>query len=594
MKSEKTIKEHVSIVLAGAAGQGIQSIEKILSHIIKEDGYHVFTTSEFMSRVRGGMNSTEIRVSSRIGHAYVDNIDIFIPLKSGLTPFLEQRINEDTIVIGEKEELDYEQIIDVPFSAIAKEIGNKLYSNTVALGLIGGLLKLNEELMEEHIAKVFSSKGDEVVENNRRALQEGYRRGRELGDSYKIEISKSENAPNKTNAKPMLLSGTDAIALGALAGGCNMISSYPMSPSTGVLVSLAGYAERMGSVAEQAESEIAAINMALGGWYAGGRAMITTSGGGYDLMTEGVSLAAMIESPLVLHIAQRPGPATGLPTRTGQEDLNLVLYAGHGEFPRVILAPGTPTEAFELTKQAFDIADRYQVPVFILTDQYLLDSFFDTPRFQIAATQPANHFVKTDADYRRYRLADTDNESDSHTEPDPHTDHDGLSPRGIPGYGEGRVRIDSDEHTEDGYITEDVIGIRPAMVKKRLYKRHQLLQKAALPPELIGSASYSTLVVCWGSNRNVAVEALQKIGSDDIALLHLTQLYPLHPSVAEYLDRAARTCLVENNATGQCADLLRHETGRKIDEKILKYNGIPFSVEELQEKIEKIAGVHNE
>ena len=588
MKSEKTIKEHVSIVLAGAAGQGIQSIEKILSHIIKEDGYHVFTTSEFMSRVRGGMNSTEIRVSSRIGHAYVDNIDIFIPLKSGLTPFLEQRISEDTIIIGEKEELDYEHIIDVPFSAIAKEIGHKLYSNTVALGLIGGLLKLHEELMEEHIAKVFSSKGEEVVEKNRQALQEGYRRGKELGTSYKIEISKSENAPNKTDAKPMLLSGTDAVALGALAGGCNMISSYPMSPSTGVLVSLSGYAERMGIVAEQAESEIAAINMALGGWYAGGRAMITTSGGGFDLMTEGVSLAAMIESPMVLHIAQRPGPATGLPTRTGQEDLNLVLYGGHGEFPRVILAPGTTTEAFELTRQAFDIADRFQVPVFILTDQYLLDSFFDTPRFKIDTTQPANHFVKTDADYRRYRLAGTLNEKDAHAE------HDGLSPRGIPGYGEGRVRIDSDEHTEEGYITEDVIGVRPAMVKKRLYKRHQLLQAAALPPELIGSANYSTLVVCWGSNRNVTVEALQKIGSDDIALLHLTQLYPLHASVSEYLDRAARTCLVENNATGQCANLLRHETGQKIDEKILKYNGIPFSVEELQEKIEKIAGVHNE
>ena len=588
MKSEKTIKEQVSIVLAGAAGQGIQSIEKILSHIIKEDGYHVFTTSEFMSRVRGGMNSTEIRVSSRIGHAYVDNIDIFIPLKSGLTPFLEQRISEDTLIIGEKEELDYEQIIDVPFSAIAKEIGNKLYSNTVALGLIGGLLKLRKELMEEYIAKVFSSKGEEVVEKNRRALQEGYRRGKELGEAYSIEISKSGDSPENTEAKPMLLSGTDAVALGALAAGCNMISSYPMSPSTGVLVSLAGYAERMGIVAEQAESEIAAINMALGGWYAGGRAMITTSGGGYDLMTEGVSLAAMIESPMVLHIAQRPGPATGLPTRTGQEDLNLVLYAGHGEFPRVILAPGTTTEAFELTRQAFDIADRFQVPVFILTDQYLLDSFFDTPRFKIDAAQPVNHIVKTEADYRRYRLAGTLNENDAHAE------NDGLSPRGIPGYGEGRVRVDSDEHSEEGYITEDVVGVRPAMVKKRLYKKNQLLQKAALPPELIGSADYSTLVVCWGSNRNVAVEALHKIGSDEIALLHLTQLYPLHPSVAEYLDRAARTCLVENNATGQCADLLRHETGRKIDEKILKYNGIPFSVEELQEKIEKIAGVHNE
>ncbi|MFP4268679.1 MAG: 2-oxoacid:acceptor oxidoreductase subunit alpha [Spirochaetaceae bacterium] len=571
MKSEKTIHKEVSIVLAGAAGQGIQSIEKILSRIVKDDGYHIFTTSEFMSRVRGGMNSTEIRVSSRPGHAYVDKIDIFIPLKKGLTPFLEQRITEDTIVIGEKEELDYDEIIDVPFSAIAKEIGNKLYSNSVALGLIGGLLKLSEELMEEHITAVFTSKGDDVVDKNRKALQEGYRRGRELGESCKIEITKG------TPEKQMLLSGTDAVALGALAGGCNMISSYPMSPSTGVLVSLAGYAERMGIVVEQAESEIAAVNMAIGGWYAGARAMITTAGGGYDLMTEGTSLAAMIESPMVFHIAQRPGPATGLPTRTGQEDLDLVLYAAHGEFPRVILAPGTTTEAFELARSAFDIADRYQVPVFILTDQYLLDSFFDTPRLQLDTTQPANHIVETDADYTRYRLTD-----------------DGLSPRGIPGYGQGRVRVDSDEHTEEGFITEDVVGVRPPMVEKRLYKKHKLLQEASLPPLLIGPEEYSTLIISWGSNRNVAEEALEKIGSDNIALLHLRQLYPLHASVAEYIDRAARTCLLENNATGQCAELIRRETGREIDEKILKYNGIPFSVEEVQEKIENIAGVDHE
>src|SRR6056297_1057393 len=588
MKSEKTIKGEVSIVLAGAAGQGIQSIEKILSHIIKEEGYHGISTSEFMSRVRGGMNSTEIRVSSHGGHAYVDNIDIFIPLKKGLTPFLEQRINDETVIIGEKEELDYEQIIDVPFSAIAKEIGNKIYSNSVALGLIGGLLSLSETLMNEHIVKVFSAKGEEIVENNRRALQEGYRRGKELGSTYKIEISKNNHSSEAPmQGQTMLLSGTDAVALGALAGGCNMISSYPMSPSTGVLVSLAGYAERMGIVAEQAESEIAAINMALGGWYAGGRAMITTSGGGYDLMTEGTSLAAMIESPMVFHIAQRPGPATGLPTRTGQEDLNLVLYAGHGEYPRVVLAPGTTTEAFELTRQAFDIADRFQVPVFILTDQYLVDSFFDTPRFEIDETQPVNHIVKTDADYRRYQLRGKDTEGVS-------SDESGLSPRGIPGYGEGRVRVDSDEHTEEGFITEDVLGVRPPMVEKRLFKKLRLLEENALPPKLIGSTGYSTLVICWGSNRNAAAEALQKIGSDKIALLHLPQLFPLHPSVAEYLERAEGTCVVENNATGQCADLLEHETGQKIDEKVLKYNGIPFSVEELQEKIEKIAGVHNE
>ncbi len=569
MKSEKTIKDEVSIVLAGAAGQGIQSIQKILTHIIKEDGYHVFTTKEFMSRVRGGMNSTEIRVSSNGGHAYVDTIDIFIPLKKGLTPFLEQRITEDTIIMGEKEELDYEQIIDVPFSDIAKEIGNKLYSNTVAVGLISGLLKLNEGLVEDYIAEVFSAKGEDVVENNRRALQEGYRRGKELSTAYSIEISKTK----KTDPR-MLLSGTNAVALGALAGGCNFISAYPMSPSTGVLVSMAGYAERMGVVVEQAESEIAAINMAIGGWYGGGRAMITTSGGGFALMTEGTSLAAMLESPMVLHVAQRPGPATGLPTRTGQEDLNLVLHAGHGEFPRVLLAPGSTAEAFRLTKDAFEIADRYQVPVFILTDQYFVDSFYDTPRIEIKENEPKQYIVETDEDYRRYELTEN-----------------GISPRGIPGYGRGRVRLDSDEHDENGFITEDVVGIRPRMVEKRFHKKRQLLQEAAIPPELIGPEDYSVLVISWGSNRNVAAEALQKIGSDKIALLHVPQLFPLHESIGGYLDQANTTMVVENNAGGQFADLLQNHTRRQITEKVLKYTGIPFSVEELQKEITQRAGV---
>ena len=569
MKSEKTIKDEVSIVLTGAAGQGIQSIQKILTHVIKEDGYHVFTTKEFMSRVRGGMNSTEIRVSSHGGHAYVDSIDILIPLKKGLTPFLEQRITDDTIILGEKEELDYEHIIDVPFSDIAKEIGNKLYSNTVAVGLISGLLKLQEELVEEYIAEVFASKGEDVVEKNRQALQEGYRRGQELSQSYSIEISKT-----KETATRMLLSGTNAVTLGALAGGCNFVSAYPMSPSTGVLVSMAGFAERMGIVVEQAESEIAAINMAIGGWYAGGRAMITTSGGGFALMTEGTSLAAMLESPMVLHVAQRPGPATGLPTRTGQEDLNLVLHAGHGEFPRVILAPGNTAEAFRLTRDAFEIADRYQVPVFVLTDQYFVDSFYDTPRFDIEEAEPEQHIVETDENYRRYELTDN-----------------GISPRGIPGYGTGRVRLDSDEHDQDGFITEDVVGVRPRMVDKRFFKKRQLLQEAAIPPELIGPADYSILVISWGSNRNTAAEALRKIDSEKIALLHVPQLFPLHASISEFLDRADTTMVVENNAGGQFADLLWNQTGRRVDERILKYTGIPFSVEELQNEITNRAGV---
>jgi 2-oxoglutarate ferredoxin oxidoreductase subunit alpha len=302
--------------------------------------------------------------------------------------------------------------------------------------------------------------------------------------------------------------------------------------------------------------------MTLGAWYAGARAMVTTSGGGFALMTEGVSLAGMIESPLVVHLAQRPGPATGLPTRTEQGDLDLALYAGHGEFPRIILAPGTICEAIDLTWKAFDLADRFQVPVFVLTDQYFMDSYYNLDAPDLSEVQVAKHVIETKSDYRRYQITEN-----------------GLSPRGIPGFGKGLVYVDSDEHDEAGHITED-LGVRVQMADKRL-KKLDLLRNEAIEPTLIGPEAAEKIVVCWGSTRHIVEEAVASLGRDDTAVLHFGQVYPLHSRTNSLLRGAKKVVVVESNATGQFARVLGIHAGIYVKHNVLKYDGLPFAADTL-------------
>ncbi len=563
------IRKDLSIVLCGQAGQGIQTVEYLLTRIFKLSGYNVFATKEYMSRVRGGINSTEIRVSSGSVCAYVNRIDILIPLNKGAVGHVEKRISPQTIIMAEKETIadDFDQtrhkFIDVPFTKKASEIGNKIYSNVVAVGTVTGLFGIELQTVSEYVKKFFSSKTDDVIQKNLAAVKEGFNLGVGLADSSKIKFDINDDADIKDQ---ILVNGAEAVALGAIAGGCNFISSYPMSPSTGVLVFLAKQAKDFGIIAEQAEDEIAAINMAIGAWYAGARAMVTTSGGGFALMTEGLSLAGILESPIVIHLAQRPGPATGLPTRTEQADLELALYAGHGEFPRILLTPGKIQDAFYLTRKAFDLAEKYQIPVFILTDQYFVDSYYNIACPDISNISIEKHIITTDVDYKRYKLTD-----------------DGISPRGIPGYGKGLVAVDSDEHDEAGHITED-LGLRVEMVDKRL-KKFELLKDETIPPELVGPENYKNLIVCWGSTYNVVREAVKNLGRDDTAFLHFKQVYPLPGQTSDYLKKAKRIIIVENNATSQFAKLIKLHTGIEINDRILKYDGLSFYVEELTEKL---------
>lgn len=564
-------KQSTSLVICGEAGHGIQTVEGLLTQIFKLGGLNVFATKEYMSRVRGGSNSTQIRVSSKKVLAPVKRIDILIPLDKSALPHLKARISKDTIILGEKEKVSPEQeILDIPFSRVAKEIGNSIFANIVAVGIIAAIFRIKQQIPLECIRKHFSAKGEKIIHGNMVAIKRGYELASGLikkGSLAQLSIPVPDFSQDIQ--EDILLNGAEAVSLGAISGGCNFISAYPMSPSTGVLIFLSQHAEEFNIIAEQAEDEISAINLALGAWYAGARGMVTTSGGGFALMEEGVSLAGMLELPIVIHLAQRPGPATGLPTRTEQGDLELALYSGHGEFPRIIYAPGGIQDLFYLTQRAFNLADKFQIPVFVLTDQYLMDSYYNTMEFKLTEMDIERYTRKTKKNYKRYQLT-----------------KNGISDRGIPGWGEGLVLVDSDEHDEQGRITED-LNLRTKMVDKRL-KKFKEIKKDEISPELVGNKEYEVLIVSWGSTYYIVKEALENLKDHRVSFLYFKQVFPLPSETEEYLKKAKKVIVVENNATSQFSKLLKLYTGIEVEHKILKYNGEPFFVEELIGKLEKV------
>jgi len=544
-------------LIGGKAGQGIASIESMLTKGFKQAGLFTFSTREYMSRVRGGSNTTLIRVSDTPVNAPNYKVDIFIPLDPDAFSHAWGRIKEDSLVIAKKGAYESDcTLYECDLESLAKEIGNPIVSNTVAAGLLFGMLGCDVEILK-NIARALYA--DDLLEINLKALDVGSNLARDNAECrYCMESGRRDAADTS-----FFLNGTQGTGFGAIAGGCSFISSYPMSPSTGVLTFLAAQSRKFGICVEQAEDEIAAFQMGLGVWYGGGRALTTTSGGGFALMGEGISLSGMTETPMVVYLAQRPGPATGLPTRTEQGDLELAVYAGHGEFPRIVLAPGDPKECFELARDAFDLADRFQVPVIVMSDQYLADSYFDIEKFDVDGKKAVNHIVKTELPYKRYCVTE-----------------EGISPRGIPGYGEGIVAVDSDEHTEEGLITESM-QVRNEQHAKRLRKREAILREAILP-EVYGEGEIA--VVGWGSTKHIIREAILEIQDKRVFGVHFSWIYPLHTSQLTALEKAERIIVVENNATGQFAKLLALH-GFTVDDQVLRYDGLGFFADELSDKL---------
>jgi len=536
-----------NVVIGGEAGQGLFSVELGLTEILSRLNYYFFATKNYMSRIRGGHNFHMIRISEEPVHALSGRKwDMVIALDGETEVRHRPDFSDDGIYLSRELTKELEKEARETFQDIR-------YANTMIVGCVLAVIGVDLEKMTG-------------------AAESGIGQYLKKGFDY----AKSSNLAGKYPLRPMAgahckFDGNQAIALGAILGGCQFMAGYPMTPATSIMHYFSTAALTMPLHFEQAEDEISAINMALGASYAGVRSMVATSGGGFSLMQEGVSLSGMTETPVVIVLGQRPGPATGLPTRTEQGELNLVLHAGHGEFPRIIFAPGSIDETIAVARKSFALADRYQIPVFILTDQYFADSIQimddDIPKECLSREYPV-----FDITYKRYTLTE-----------------DGISPLTYPGLSDARVKLDSDEHDEEGKITED-LDLRVRMVDKRL-KKSAMLAKDFMPPTFYGDRNAASVVVSWGSNKLIVKEALGKIIEDGLsaAALHFPQVYPLTEAmVAPYGLEAKRIICVENNARGQFAGLLKRELGLNIAHPVLKYNGECFTVSELYLELKKL------
>jgi 2-oxoglutarate ferredoxin oxidoreductase subunit alpha len=570
-----------SIKIGGEAGQGLQTIGDTLAHLFAKSGFHVFTHQDYESRIRGGHNFYQVRFSDKPLTASRDVVDIVVALDRASISQHEKELTENGIIIYDssafKQKHEAPSFLDIPFESIAVEHGgNKIMSNTVATGAVLGMFSMDPGPLFEIIRNTFSKKGEDVVQGNIRSAQAGY-------DFALKNCRRCSFSVGAIHESPLLLiAGVEAIALGAMASGLKFYSAYPMTPSTGIMNYIADKEEEYGIIVEQAEDEISAINMALGASFAGVRAMTGTSGGGFALMVEGLSLAGMTETPIVIALGQRPGPATGLPTRTEQGDLQFALYSAHGEFPRVIFAPGTPEQAFYLTNRAFDIAEKYQIPVIVIFDQYLADSQWTVAGIDLNKIKYTDYRLRGDAfknlsEYKRHAFTQT-----------------GVTPLGVPGDAKHLVVTDSDEHDEEGHIIEDA-ETRIKMLDKRLFKKLPLIRQEIEPPVLYGSSHPDIVLVGWGSTYGVIKEVVDNFKFQisnfkfSVAMLHFSGIYPF-PSIEQFnyldiLNNAKTTICIENNATGQFARLMRAETGYYFKYKINKYDGRPFTVDELMKEV---------
>ena len=558
------MKNGPNILIGGEAGQGLVTIGELLSKSLVRSGYHIVVTQSYQSRIRGGHNTYMIRVSTDQISAPRESIDILVALDQNTLTLHQKEVSPNGfILIDEGFWCAGDVCLKIPY----KQLASDRYSNIVALGVLGALLGIDQEWLLKTLHDFFGKKEPQVAEENRRVLLDAFAWGSQKGSSHKLP------PPSKSPAR-MMMNGNEAIALGAISAGLRFYSFYPMTPATTIGQTLAGYAGKMSLVVEQAEDEIAAINMAIGASFAGAPSMVGTSGGGFALMVEGVSLAAMTETPVVVIVAQRPGPATGLPTRTEQGDLNFVLHAGHGEFPRAIFAPGSVEECFHLTRKALFLAEKYQGPMFLLTDQFLADSSRAVNSFDIdnlPYVQPLDRKPSSSPAYQRFALTE-----------------EGISPRLVPGFTEHRVVAGSDEHTEGGHLTED-LAVRKVMVEKRLKKATGILQEVT-PPEFLGDRNPDILLVSWGSCKGVVLEAAEELGVQGkrVGTLHFSQVWPLVPiQFVSYLQGAKEVVAIEGNATGQFAGLIRRETGFEIKNRIGRYDGLPMTPEFILRELKK-------
>lgn len=552
-----------NLLIGGAAGQGMETLSSTLSKILQKRGFQLFTLQDYMSRVRGGHNFFQIRFSENPVETHRDDLDGIIALNQETVDLHIGRLNKDGFIIADDDIVsDDPRVITIPAKKLSREIGNPRVQSSVILGALMKIYGLDVE----HLDTILSAKFDEKVVNQN---VEAFKIGHELVESRFVP-------PTITPSPSMLIQANEAIALGALAAGLKFYSAYPMTPSTSIMSYLVQKSKKAKVVVEQAEDEIAAINMAIGASYTGVRAMTGTSGGGFSLMVEAVGLAGIMETPLVIAEIQRPGPATGLPTRTEQSDLKFVINSSHGEFPKMVIALRNPEDAFYQTIRAFNLAEKYQIPIIIMGDQYMGDAVrtvkpFDLDKVKIERFMADEEVYRNGKEYKRYELTDS-----------------GISPNLRPGKVEGTmVNADSDEHDEHGNMIEDA-ETRIQMVHKR-ERKFELLKTEIMEPELLGEPEMDVLLLGWGSLHSPLTEAIQLLNKDSnqkFGALVFGDVWPLPEKLLREKTAKAKVVInVEQNFTGQLASLISEVTGIRVDKSVLKYDGRPLSAVEIKNKV---------
>ena len=561
--------KRMSVKFGGSSGQGINTTGLLLAKTLNQEGFRIFAYREYPSLIEGGIASYQVDFSNSQINSSSRYCDILLCFtKESLEEYIES-INDNGILIYDFKEYSFSEEqetllekknitkIYIDSKNIAVEAGGtEIMSNVVMLGLLWKILELDSEIMVEVILDFFKTKNIDL-EAEKKAILAGYN-----SPSYRPELSKKFELP-KTDVfkqKSLVMTGNHAICLGAISSGVRAYYGYPMTPATSIFKFLGDTAEETGILVKQAENEITAVQMAMGSMYMGTRALVGTSGGGFDLMIETVTCAGISETPLVIFLSQRTGAATGVPTWTGAGDLNTAVKSGHGEFPRCVLSTSDIHSSYTLIQEAFNIAEIYQIPVIVLSEKQISESLFSIKSL------PKNIPIERNLNEGelRYQLTDT-----------------GISPRWIPSKEKKPYIHNSDEHTQDGTATEkseDII----LMSEKRMRKL-SLLKEQLPEPKLYGKANANIVFVGWGSVKNTILDTINLNDEySDIAYLHYDYIYPLKTKILEELvENEKRLVLVENSQSGQLGRLIKEEIGYEFNEKLLKYDGRPFFVEDI-------------
>lgn len=568
--------------IGGQQGEGVESTDRIFSTALNRLGYYLYGYRHFSSRIKGGHTNNKIRISTKPARAISDDLDILVAFDQESIDLNAHELRPGGVVVADAKfnpvlpEGVNGRLFPVPITAIAEELGTSLMKNMVASGASWALLGLPLEVFNRAVEEEFGRKGPAIVEKNVEAVKRGADYVLELAGGP-LEEFRLEPADGKMK---LFIIGNEAIGLGAIAGGCRLMSAYPITPASEIMEYLIKKLPKVGGTVVQTEDEIAAVTMAIGANYAGVRTMTASAGPGLSLMMEAIGLAGMTETPLVIVDTQRGGPSTGLPTKQEQSDLNAMVYGTHGEIPKIVIAPATIEDCFHDTIEAFNLAEEYQVPVILMTDLQLslgkqsCEVFnYDEVRIRRGKLQVEAPPQEENRLFKRYAFTE-----------------DGISPRVLPGMKNGIHHVTGVEHDQEGRPSESAVN-RKKMMDKRLGKIAGLQIRDAIRVDAPHAAP-DLLIVGMGSTGGTIDEARARLEGEGLTTNHVT-VRQIHPFPAEqlapYLAAARQVIVVENNATAQLTNQIKLYAGHaeKI-RSLLKYDGNPFLPSEVHQACKEL------